>query len=257
MSLRQGRHGHDSARRAGTPYLLEIHKKERAILDNRAAKRKAALVALAVWLGVEHRTPRQILGIKEIARVDPGALQEIPAAAVERVGSALHHHVDHGAAVVAELRREAVVLDFHFLHALDQRLVINVRVSSFALFRRAEQRTVQPYLGGCVALPVGCEVCSRRIVIARAGPRHFGHTRRQKGQAEKAAVDQRQFVHILAADVRAQCRALGVEQWRGLSDLHRFADAQGMQHEVNAGLLIDLQHDVLFFHRTKAFSLAP
>src|SRR5580704_5420600 len=131
----------DAALRAEAPDLLEINKKERAVLLDRPAQGKAALVALAVWLGVGRR-------VQEIAGVDPWALQEIPAAAMELVASALHDHVDHGAAVVAELRREAVVLDFHFLHALDQRLVVNVGVSSLSLFGCADQSTIHPHLGG-------------------------------------------------------------------------------------------------------------
>src|ERR1700722_9479401 len=92
---------------------------------------------------------------------------------MEMVGSALHHHVHDGATVVAELGREAVVLHVHFLHALNQGLVVDVGIPSFALLRRADQGTVQPYLGGGVALPVGSEVRSRWIVVLRARPCHL------------------------------------------------------------------------------------
>ena len=157
---------------------------------------------MAVWLRFE-RTVHQILGIEEVASVDSRALQKIPARAMEGIRAAFHHHVYNCAAVVAELRREAVVLYLEFLQALDQRLVVDVGVSALALFRCADQCAVQPNLGCRVALPVGREVRSRRIVVRRARPRHLGDARRQERESEVIPVKQRDFVYVLAGNVCA------------------------------------------------------
>ena len=172
-SLGQRRHGRERTGRGDTADFFKIAEEKSLVFLDWPADGKTALVALDVWLGVG-------LGIEEIAGVHLRTLQEIPAAAVERVCPTLHDHVYDCAAVVAELRREAVVLDFHFLHALDQRLVVNVGVSSLALFGCADQCTIQPHLGGRVALPVGDEIRARRIIILRAGPCYLGHARRQE-----------------------------------------------------------------------------
>ena len=138
-------------------------KKKVLVLSDRAADGKSTLVALAIRFGIGSR-------IEEITRGQLRALKKVPAAAMESVGAALQHHVYDGAAVVAEFRRKAVVLNFEFLHTLDQRLVVNIGVSSLALFRRADQRAIDPYLGGRIALSVGNEIGSRGIVILVPDP---------------------------------------------------------------------------------------
>ena len=86
------------------------------------------------------------------------------------VRALLQHHVDDGAPVVAELGREAVVLDFELLHDLDRRLVVDVGVAAFALFRRTERAAVEGNLRGGVALAVGDEVGAGGIVVRDPEP---------------------------------------------------------------------------------------
>ena len=99
---------------------------------------------------------------------------------MESVGSTLQNHIYDGAAVVAKLCGKAVVLNFEFLHAFDQRLVVDICVSALALFRRANQGAVHPNLRGRVPLAVGNKICSGGIVVLRARPGCLRHTPSQK-----------------------------------------------------------------------------
>ena len=74
------------------------------------------------------------------------------------VRALLQHDVDDGSSVVAELCREAVVLELELLHDLHRRLVVHIGVTAFTLLRRAERAAVNADLRGRVALAIGDEV---------------------------------------------------------------------------------------------------
>ena len=59
------------------------------------------------------------------------------------VRALLQHDVDDGSAVVAELCREAVVLNLELLNDLNRRLVVDIGIAAFALLRRAEGAAVE------------------------------------------------------------------------------------------------------------------
>src|ERR1035437_617193 len=131
VPLRQSGHRRGASKPEVTTDFFKVGKEESFVLSDRTTDRKTGLVALCVWFFAGR-------GIEEVSGVQLRTLQEIPSAAVESVRAALHDDVYDGTAVVAELRREAVVLDLEFLHALNQGLVVDVRVPPLALFRRAD-----------------------------------------------------------------------------------------------------------------------
>ena len=173
------------------------------------------------------------------------------------VRALLQHHIHDGTAVVAELGGEAVVLDLEFLHDFDRRLVVNVGVATFALFRRAEGTAIKRNLGCGIALAVGHEVGAGGIVVVDPRTRGFCHPTRQKDQPKHAAAVKRNVAHVLVGDVRAKRGTLRVQQGRSRCHLHRGDQAQRMQREVNGRLLIDLQHNVFLFCRSKASGVCP
>src|SRR5215831_9169361 len=98
--------------------------------------------------------------IKIIARIRRRTLKIPPTASMEIVGARLHHHVDDRAAVIAKLRREAVVLDLELLHRLHRWLVIHVRVAALTLFRRAQRAAIKTDFGRGIPLSIRYEVSS-------------------------------------------------------------------------------------------------
>src|ERR1019366_3164495 len=224
----------------------KVGEEEGFVLSDRTTDRKTGLVALCVWFGVGL--------IEKIPGVQLRTLQEIPSAAVESVGAALHDDVYNGAAVVAELGRKAVVLDLEFLHALNQGFVVDVGIPALALFRRTDQSAIQPYFGGRVPLAVRGKVRPRGIVVRRAGPGHLRHARREEGHAEETAVREREFLHVLAGNVRAQRRAVRIQNGLCGRDVHRGRYACHLQTEVQRGLLIDRQDHTRLLRRAKTGS---
>src|SRR5437660_1119550 len=97
--------------------LFKIQKEKCLVLLNRTSQRKSILITqmFRLWACVE-----------VVPRVGCRTLKIPPAAAMERVAALLQHHVDDRAAIVAELRREAIVLYLELLHDLNRRLVVNV-----------------------------------------------------------------------------------------------------------------------------------
>ena len=82
--------------------------------------------------------PGNSLGVaEEIVGIQSGALSEPPTAAVKIVATLFENDIDDGAAVVAELSRETVVLHLEFLNDFHRRLVVDVGGRAFALFRGA------------------------------------------------------------------------------------------------------------------------
>src|SRR5262249_52243769 len=97
---------------------------------------------------------RLVARIEIVSGVEVRALSVPPTAPVKLVGALFQNDVDEGPTVVAVLRRKAIVLNFELLHDLDRGLVVNVRVSAFALFRRADWTPVQRDLRRRVPLTV-------------------------------------------------------------------------------------------------------
>src|SRR6185437_14578046 len=98
--------------------------------------------------------------IKKVSRIGSRALPKPPAAPVEIIRAALESHVHHGAAIVPELRRETVVLDFEFLDYFNRGLVVNVAGRALSLFGCADQGAINADLSRSIALTVRYEVCS-------------------------------------------------------------------------------------------------
>ena len=131
------------------PGFFEIHEEECTVLDDGPAHREAVLVAEMIGL---------FATVEKIACIECRPLSVPPSAAVELVGALLQHDVDDRPSVVAELCREAVVLELELLHDLHRRLVVHIGVTAFTLLRRAEGTAVDADLRGRVALAIGHEV---------------------------------------------------------------------------------------------------
>src|SRR2546430_13563356 len=125
--------------------------------------------------------------IEKVASISPRALSEPPTAPVDVICAALEGHVHHGAAVIPELRRKAVVLDFEFLNHFNRGFVINVAGRSLSLFGCADQGAINADLSRGVSLAIGYKVCSRRIVVRGAGACSFGNTTGKKREPEEIA----------------------------------------------------------------------
>src|ERR1044071_1391043 len=110
------------------------------------------------------------------------------------------HHIHNGAAIVAKLRRETVVLDLKLLNDLHGRLVINVGVASFALLRCADGTAIEGDLSRGVALAVGNTIGSRGIAKVGAGGSRY--SARQEHQAEHVSVVEWDVTYIFIGDIR-------------------------------------------------------
>ena len=182
-SLRGCRHGcHDVDRLVVPTRSKSAKKKVLSFLIGppRSSVLIACVIRLQTWRGVE-----------EIARIRSGTLPEPPTAAMERVLSALQHHVYNRSPIAPEFRGEAVVFNFELLKNLYGRFVVDVRGCPFALFGSADQRAVNPHFRRRVPLPVGNEIRSFGIPILRSGSRYLGDSSGKKREAEKAAVYER------------------------------------------------------------------
>ena len=113
------------------------------------------------------------------------------------IGPALQRHVDDSTAVVPELRRKAVVLDFEFLDHFNRGFVINVAGRSLSLFGCADQGAVNADLSRGVSLAVRDEVCSRRIVVRGAGACSFRNTTGKKCKPKEIAAGKWNFFDVL------------------------------------------------------------
>src|SRR5262245_40062038 len=114
---------------------------------------------------------------------------------MKAVPTLLQDNIHHRAAVVAILRRKAVVLYFEFLDDLNRRLVIDIGGCAFALLRRAGKSSVQPDLRRSVALTIGDKVRTGWVGIVCTLTRCLGYTTRQKYKSEHAAIGQGNVTH--------------------------------------------------------------
>src|SRR6266849_6890161 len=129
--------------------LLNIEEEECLIPHDGTAYSKAVLVAYVIGL---------LSGVKKVAGIELRTLSVPPAGPVELIAALPEDHVYNRAAVVAILGGEAVVLNFEFLNDLNGRLIVDVRIATLALFRRAERAAIEPHFRRCIALAVGNEV---------------------------------------------------------------------------------------------------
>src|SRR5581483_4042937 len=179
----------------GLKYPLHIQEEKSLVLAKWTSQREAILIPRMI------RSRQARLVAEKVVGVERSALSKPPAAAMKAVGAALQRHVDHGSAIAAELRRTAVVLYLELLYRLNRGLVVDVRISALALFRRADQCTVEPHLGSRIPLPVRNEICAGGIIIGRTGTRSFAHTGIEKNQPKKVAIQQRDFLDVLAGNI--------------------------------------------------------
>ena len=100
---------------------------------------------------------------------------------MQSVGARLHDFIDDGAAVVAILRGEAVVLHLDFLQRLDRGLVIDIGGAPLALLWRRGERAVEANLGSGISLPVRDEIRSRRIRVVDPGSSGLGDAGGEEG----------------------------------------------------------------------------
>src|SRR5437764_887936 len=134
-------------------------------------------------------------GIEEISGVGTGALPEPPAAAVIVIRAALEGHIHYRAAIVPELCRKTVVLDFEFLDHLNRGLVIHVTGRALPLFRCADQSAINSDLRRGVSLTVGNKVCAGGIVVIRSRSGGFRNPTRKKREPEEIAAGKWNFVY--------------------------------------------------------------
>src|SRR5262249_46121421 len=160
-----------------------------------SAQGEAALVAGMVGTGQAGLITEKVVGIKG------ATLPEPPPGPVKGIGAALQGHVDHGAAVAAELRGKSVALHLEFLHRFHRRLVIDVGVAALALLRSADEDAVEPHLRRGIALPVRDKIRAGGIDVRSPRPRGFTYPGVQKDQAKETAVQQRNLFYILIRDV--------------------------------------------------------
>src|SRR5450432_2322 len=119
---------------------FQIEQKKRLTLLNGPGHREAVLVACRIPSWDALTIGKEIVGIQGCAASEP------PAAAVELIGTRLHQHVDHGAAVASILRGKAVVLYLEFLNYFGGRNIAEVRGGTFALFGTGGEVSVQTNL---------------------------------------------------------------------------------------------------------------
>src|SRR5208337_3793229 len=105
---------------------------------------------------------------------------------------------------------------------------------------------IEGNLGRGVPLAIGNEVGAGRIVVVDPGTGSLRHPPCQKNQPEHAAAVKRNVAHVLVGDVGAEGGILRVQQGRSRNDLDGSVDPQWVQFEINRGLLVHLQDDILF-----------
>src|SRR5258708_25096332 len=122
-------------------------------------------------------------GIEEISGVGTSALPEPPAAAVIIIRAALKGHIHYRAAIVPELCRKTVVLDFEFLDHFNRGLVIHVTGRALSLFGCADQSAINSDLSRGVSLAIRYKVCAGGIVVIRS---RSGGFRNASGKKRKS-----------------------------------------------------------------------
>ena len=153
---------------------------------------------------------------------------------MQRVGAALHRHVDRRPSRVALLRVVGRRLDLELLHRVGGRDVGDAP-SVGVVGRAVEGELVAP--GG----PVGDDRRGPRVV-ERAGELEVagvGRARREPGQDERVAVRERQAGDPLGVDHLARGPRSRLEKRRAGHDLDQLGDPAGLELEVQRQAVAD------------------
>ena len=223
---------HDVRSRAFTdgPLAFVGRQKERLVLADRAGEYAAELVppqdVLGKWLGAE-----------VAAGVEFVIAQEFPQAAMEPVGARAQLQIGIGAGIAAVLRRVVATLHLELLERIEHREQRNV-VAPVVYQGDAIDVELHPAVARAVGDDAGTirrGSVQRRLVNS--------HSRRQHGQLHETPAVQGKIDDALRGHHFSQSRILGLQQRRGGRDLHRLLNFADLQLEVNAGLLVDLDHN--------------
>src|SRR5579863_94452 len=123
-----GYEGHQRYRLILTETFIGDEEKE-LILDDRAAKVGAEIVALERGLRVRHESAGRGLdfgGIEKVARVERIVAEKVEHFAVEFVRTGARGQVDDRAGIAAVLRRERLVVNLELRESIDRRLERNL-----------------------------------------------------------------------------------------------------------------------------------
>ena len=189
---------------ARLPQALVVAEEERLVLDDRAADDAAELVAVELRLAGRR--------LEESGRVHARVAQELPAAAVERVGAAAVVDVDRRAGRAAVLGAHVVGDDLELADRVRRRLHHLVREALVAravgvVVDAVDQEVVE---GAAQAVDVE-RALARRVARRqrRAGELDAGREQRQR---RVLAGDERQGARLLAGDDLAALARVGLDE---------------------------------------------
>ncbi len=214
---------------------LVVAEPERAVLDERAADRRAELVALPLRFRRAERVR------EEVGRIQPVVAQELVDAPPHHVGAGLDRGVDDRAGAAPVLGRIRVRLNLEFLQRFDRRLheldvLAAKRIRVGDVVDAVEQEDV---VEGAVAVDV-----QHPLEVDAGQPRRAGqHAGRQQGELVVVAAIQRQLDDLLLVDHQAARGGVGVEERRGADHFDRLAERAGLERDVDPRDLRDLQGD--------------
>ena len=201
---------------------------EHLVLQQRTADHAAQLL-----LVVGHVHPGQRRTRVEVAGADHREQR-----AGHRVGAALGDHAGDAGRVAAELHRERVGDDLHFLHGLE-------REAAGALLRRALQREPLGVVVG--AVHIGAEVphlAAAHVhgVGARPALHHVGVEREQ---AHVVALGHRQRLERAAVDGRGDFRRRDLHERRLAGDRDGLLDGRQRHRHVDHGALAGVEREIV------------
>ena len=185
------------------------------------------------------RVTRLRAAIEIVAGIKDGVLVELIRAAMQFVCTGLHDLIDHSTAIVAVLRGEAVIFNFHLLESFDSGLIVDIRCAAFALFRRCRQCAIKANLRRRIALPIGNKIGTCRIGIIDTGACGLRDTCCNEYQAEGIAIFERNLRQILCSDIRSQNSVIRVQKHGDRLNGDRRTRSGRGQSNVEGRLLID------------------
>ena len=231
--LRGGRHLPDARHAFEIAQALVVAEPERPVLHQRSADRGAELVAFPLRLRRSERVREEVVGVETVVA------EELVDAAANGVGARLDRRVDDGARAAAELGGVGVRLNLELLQRLDRRLhqlhvLAAERVRVGDVVDAVEQEHV-------VERAIAVHVQHALEVDARQPGSTGKHTGRQQRQLVVVPAVERQFDDLLLIDDRASRRGQRVEQRRRADDLDGLGEPAGLQRDIDARHLCDLQ----------------
>ena len=207
--------GPDDAARGGDAGALVVAEDEGAVLDDRSAGGRSKLV---LDVGTARRAG---LVVFPAVGVEVLVLEVLEENAVKLVGARLQADADHAARAAPVLGVDAVGHHAHFADGLDggtddERSLVQEVDDVNVVIDAVQQEVVLPV--GTDA--VGGKAAADRVARAILGGQHAGRKASQKGKRTLAA--QREIGRAAAAQVRAECRAFGLQQRGCASNLNGF-----------------------------------